>query len=566
MRDEAPARRSVDAAYARARARRVSAQAPAAFAVLAACAALATVLEIVRFPERRIAMLAADGVFALAIAVGSWSARRRPAAMPTVLTLGAIVTGVVQSAYHAAVGAPPAVCVWTITAVLSTTAVLLPWGWRRQLVVALATFAAYPLMLRSPGTLDVLGWAAGAAYLLWVVLLSTVAAGLIDGYLRRDFTLASRLSDREARLQSYFDLALVGTAVLSPGGDWVEVNDELCRLLGQKRERLLRVAWVDLVHADDRVRERALLAAARAGDDAPSAQLRLVRADGDVIDATVSMRRLPVVGDGDGPILVLVHDVTERARLEARLRRAKEVAEDRQRSLSAFLALVSHEIRNPMTVVVGMTDVVLAGELSAEQRHRLQKAKEATAAVVRLLNDLLDISRLDAGRLAFRPRAIELRSWLDEVLAPLEWLGEQRGLRVVSGVAADVPQHVVGDPQRLRQVVVNLVDNAIKFTTGTLVSVTVAAESPDWLRLTVADAGPGIPSDAHDRIFEAFAQATGDAPGRGSGLGLAICRRLATHMGGRIWVESGANAGTSFHVTLPVVLRVEEPSASAGAA
>jgi signal transduction histidine kinase len=169
------------------------------------------------------------------------------------------------------------------------------------------------------------------------------------------------------------------------------------------------------------------------------------------------------------------------------------------------------------------------------------------------VNDVLDLARLDAGKLPFQPRLVAVRPWLADVLQPLGWLAEQRRLVLTADVAFDVPVQIVVDPDRLRQVVVNLVTNAVKFTEEGTVAVLVSAEPDGGMLLSVIDTGPGIPADLQATIFDAFTQLEPTAPGRmrGSGLGLSIARRLTEMMGGRIWVESDPGHGSRFHVTIP---------------
>jgi len=555
-----PTRDGAASAYRAAMAGRVADRAAAACAVLGACAACATVFEIMRFPERRIAMLATDAWFAVVIAVSLGLLRWRRQAAPEIMVTASILVGLTLSLYHASVGASVAMAMWVLTALVATTAAILPWGWRHQAMASAGALVGYPLLLPA-GTPEVWTWAAGGAYLAWVFGLSVAAAALIDQYLRTDFDLAARLSEREARLQSYFDLALVGTAVLSSMRAWIEVNDEFCRILGQRRERLLGASWPEFVHPDDRATERTLFASALAPNgNRAIGELRLTRADGELVQGLVSMRGLPGPAGAIDHVMVLVQDITERSQREAALRHAKETAEADRRDTSAFLALMSHELRTPMTIISGMTDVVLGGELAPDQRRVLQKTKAATRTVVSLVNDVLDLSRIEAGRLPLRPRSMEVRSWLAEVLQPLAWVAEQRGLRLESAVDDDVPVYLVADPDRLRQIVVNLIDNAVKFTREGAVLVTVSTAGAGLVRLTVADTGIGIPADRQESIFEAFTQL--DTPqGRrhsGSGLGLSICRRIVVDlMGGRIAVESREGEGSRFHVTIPVVAAEE---------
>ncbi len=241
---------------------------------------------------------------------------------------------------------------------------------------------------------------------------------------------------------------------------------------------------------------------------------------------------------------------------EAHLARAKEAAEAANRDKSDFLARMSHEIRTPMNVIFGMTDMALDSALSAQQRHWLHRSRSAAGTLLVLVNDILDFSKIESGKLRLVTRPLALRAWLEETLEPLAWLAREKGLDLSWQADEDVPDALTGDPDRLRQVVVNLVANAIKFTDRGRVEVRVARDSCDEvaavrLLFTVTDTGVGIPAVQRAAIFDAFVQADPDARGHegGTGLGLAICSRLVELMGGRIWVESEVGAGSRFHFT-----------------
>ena len=247
---------------------------------------------------------------------------------------------------------------------------------------------------------------------------------------------------------------------------------------------------------------------------------------------------------------------------EVHLERAREAAESANRSKSDFLASMSHEFRTPMNVIFGMTDMALDSDLTDHQREFLRRTRAAAHSLLVLVNDILDFTRIEAGHLTIAPRAFALSDWMSETIQPLGWLAEEKGLALSWSVAPGLPQRVVGDPDRLAQVVVNLTANAIKFTESGRVSVAVApdARDPGRFRFTVADTGPGIPKAQQTTIFDAFVQ--GDSPREssrgGSGLGLAICARIVDRMGGRIWVESEPGRGSRFHFTVGLPIDGED--------
>jgi len=219
-------------------------------------------------------------------------------------------------------------------------------------------------------------------------------------------------------------------------------------------------------------------------------------------------------------------------------------AEDASRARSEFLANISHELRTPMNGILGMTELVLATELTAEQREYLVSARDAAASLMRIINDLLDFARMGSGPPELAATSFHLRDCVEDALRPLAGLAERNGLEMACRIAPGVPEHLVGDPGRLRQILDHLVGNAVKFTRAGRIDVTVEVERRQerdvWLHLAVRDTGIGIASADGEVIFEAFQQADGSSTRRfgGTGLGLAITRRLAEAMDGRIWFAS----------------------------
>jgi signal transduction histidine kinase/CheY-like chemotaxis protein len=234
---------------------------------------------------------------------------------------------------------------------------------------------------------------------------------------------------------------------------------------------------------------------------------------------------------------------------------ASRKAVEASRAKSEFLANMSHELRTPMNGIIGMSDLALSSDLTGEQRDYLTTLRGSANTLLAILNDILDFSKIESRKLELESMPFSLRDEIGDMLRPHAVSADQKGLELICDIAADVPTAIVGDPVRLKQIVGNLVGNAIKFTDRGHVVVKIREElrrdDLTMLHVVVRDTGIGIPSDKHQAIFEPFRQADGSTTRRfgGTGLGLTISATLVRLMGGRIWVESEPGAGSAFHFT-----------------
>jgi len=374
-------------------------------------------------------------------------------------------------------------------------------------------------------------------------------------------TLAERqLEDRQSFLNSLIENNPVAIVALGADDTVQMCNPAFERLFLQRQQDILGRPLVGLVAPPEHRAEVESNRRQVSLGQTAHVVTRRSRSDGSMVDVEAFCVPLTVGGKRTGALL-LYQDITERKQAEQSLLRAKEAAEAASRAKSEFLANMSHEIRTPMNGIMGMTELVLDTELDAEQRNYLNLAKLSADSLLSLINDVLDYSKIEAGKLEIDAIEFNLGDSLGDTMKTLSLRAHQKGLELAFEIEPDVPDALVGDPGRLRQIVINLVGNGIKFTEQGEVVLYVKTESRTQdqieLHFTVADTGVGVPLEKQTSIFEAFNQADGSMTRKygGTGLGLTISSRLVELMGGRIWVESEPGKGSRFHFIVRFALQ-----------
>jgi PAS domain S-box-containing protein len=343
-------------------------------------------------------------------------------------------------------------------------------------------------------------------------------------------------------------------------GKTLFTSDRVQEILGYSPEEMGKRGFFDSLVEEDAVIARAkFYYAAQKGQRFSDLEFRSKTKSGNVI--WLAARGAPMY-DRDGRTVIgyrgTCADITERKQIQQELITARDAAESANRAKSEFLANMSHEIRTPMNAIVGMTGLLLGTNLTSEQRDYSQTIRQSADTLLTIISEILDFSKIEAGKLELENHAFDLPVLVEEAIDCVAIQAGEKGLELFWQIAHDIPPGFTGDITRLRQILVNLLANAVRFTTKGSVNISVSraqSEGGDhFVLFSVWDTGIGIPADKVDRLFQSFSQVDASTTRKfgGTGLGLAISRKLAEMMGGSIWVESEDGKGSGFHVAIPL--------------
>lgn len=369
------------------------------------------------------------------------------------------------------------------------------------------------------------------------------------------------LAKRETQLALLANNATDSVMRLALDGECIYASPSSEKLFRVDPAQLVGQNMLDRFHPDDDETARNAFTALAEGHEEHTIlayRAEKIHAPGTYVwmEANCGLVRDPQTGE-PAEILASIRDVSETKALEANLRDASARAESAVVSQSAFLANMSHEIRTPMNGVIGFTELALAGDLPPEQRRQIELIAESGRVMMRLLNDILDMAKIESGQMAITREPVNLHHKLHGSVRMMEPVAVTKGVALIVKITDDVPRWILGDQMRIRQVILNLIGNAVKFTEQGTIDVTVSVNrerNPHEIEVSVRDSGIGIAPDRLEVIFDQFAQADGSTARKygGTGLGLAISQDLATLMGGKLSVESLLGEGSTFTLSLPL--------------
>jgi PAS domain S-box-containing protein len=380
--------------------------------------------------------------------------------------------------------------------------------------------------------------------------------------------IENKLRDSETKMRVVLDNSPVAITVTDEQQRIVSWNTFAENLLGMSKRDLNMRPVSSLYPPEEWKKIRAENIGAKGARH--HLETKILRKNGVLTDVDLSVNFLKDSRNNYLGSIGIIQDITEQKKFRQMLLQAKLVAEEANNAKSLFLAKMSHEVRTPMNAVIGMIDLTLETKLNDEQRENLKVAKDAADNLLGLLNDILDLSKAEAGKITIEKIELNVHDVVKNVCKGLAVLAQKKQIDLLWNIDERVPKYLIGDPVRLRQVIINLVNNAVKFTHKGNVKVIVELisfkNSKCEVLFTIKDTGIGIPKDKHESIFDLFTQADDHTTRKygGTGLGLAICKKLVEMMDGRIWVESTAGEGSAFKFNIFFEVAADQPLVNRG--